>query len=53
MSINDSFKKTFSVKPVIFRFVQKPSQDCALTKSVKTISNLKNSKIPKEKLKVE
>ena len=36
----------------MFRFVQKLSQDCALRKSVKTISNISNSKNTKEQLKV-
>ena len=52
MSYNDSFKKIFFKKSVIFRFVQKISSDCALPKSAKTISNLNNSKISKEQLKV-
>ena len=52
MSINDFFKNTF-LKPVIFQFIQEPSQDCAVTETVKTISNLNNPKIQKEKLKIE
>ena len=44
MSNNDSFKKTFFKKSIIFRFVQKLSKDCKLTKNVTTISNLNNSK---------
>ena len=47
------FSKKIFLRPVIFRFVQKRSQECAVTKSVKTISNLNNSKIPKEQLKIE
>ena len=46
-------KRHLLKKSVIFRFVQKPSWDCALTKSVKTISNLNHTKPPKEQLKVE
>ena len=45
MSVNNSFKKTF-----IFRFVQKPSSDCAITKSLKTLSNQNN---PKRTIKIE
>ena len=37
-------------KSVTFRFVQKPSYNCALTKRVRTISNLNQSKTPKEQL---
>ena len=43
-SNNNFSKKTFCKIVVIFRLVQKPSEDCALTRSVKTISNLNNSK---------
>ena len=36
MSNQNLFKKTFFyIKPVIFRFVQKPSEDCALNKTCK------------------
>ena len=48
MSNKNFIKSTFFKKPVIFCFVQKPSLDSALTKSIKTISNLNNSKITKE-----
>ena len=34
-------------------FCQKPFYNCAITKIVKTISTLNNSKTPKEQLKVE
>ena len=53
MSNKNFFKKTLFLKKVIFRFVQKSSQDSALTKSVKTISDLNNSKNTKEQLKVK
>ena len=46
-------KDIFYIKPVIFRFVQKPSQDCALNKKCKNYINLNNSKNTKEQLKVE
>ena len=53
MSKKTFFKKTYFKKPDKFRFAQKPSEDCALTKCVKTISNLNNSKNTKEQLYVE
>ena len=51
MSNNNSFKKTFFEKLVIlsvFNLFKTP-----LTKSVKAISNINNSKTTKEQLKVE
>ena len=42
---------TWNVKPS--RFVQKPSYDSALTKSVKTISNLNDSKQRKNKSRIK
>ena len=47
------FKKTFSKNSVLFRFVQKPSLDCALAKSVNAISNLSNSKTTEKELSIE
>ena len=44
MSSNNSFKRF----PVQFWIVQKHSIDCALTKNVRTISNLNNSKTTKK-----
>ena len=40
-------------KSVIFRFVQKPSEDCALNKKRKNYIYLNSSKNTKEQLKVE
>ena len=40
--------KNFLKKPLIFQFIQEPSKDCQLTKSVKTISYVNNSKNSKE-----
>ena len=53
MSSNNFFKKSFFKTPVLFRFAQKHSLDCALTKSVRTTSNLNNSKTTKEQVKEE
>ena len=54
MSNQNLFKKTFFyIKSVIFRFAQKPSQDCALNKKCKNYIYMNNSKNTKEQLKVE
>ena len=37
-------KDIFYIKPVIFQFVQKPSQDCALNKKCKHYIYLNNCK---------
>ena len=46
-------KDIFYIKSVIFRFAQKPSQDCALNKKCKNYIYMNNSKNTKEQLKVE
>ena len=45
-------KRLFYIKPVIFWFVQKPSQDCALNKRCRNYIYLNISKNTKEQLKV-
>ena len=40
--------RNFFKKPLIFQFIQETSKDCELTKSVKTISYVNNSKNSKE-----
>ena len=55
MSINNFLKKT-SFKISYISVCSKTLlrlYDCAVTKSVETISNLNNSKISKEQLKIE
>ena len=47
----DSFKKTFCKNQCYISACSKSF--CALPKSVKTLSNLNNSKTPKEQIKVE
>ena len=55
MSINNFLKKTFFETSYISvcskTFLR--LYDCAVRKSVETISNLNNSKIPKKQLKIE
>ena len=46
------FKKTYFKDPVIFRLDQIPSLGRTLTKGVKTISNLSNSKATNKTFKV-
>ena len=54
MSNYNLFKKTFCyLKSVIFRFVQKPSQDCALNKKCKNYIYQNDSKNTKEQLNTE
>lgn len=48
MSINNYFKKTFFKNQLYFGLFK-----TAITKSVKTASNLNNSNTPKEQLKTE
>ena len=49
MSNDNFFNKTFIKNPAIFIFLRKPSLDCTLTKNVKPISNLNNSKTTRKK----
>ena len=47
------YRRDSFLKPVIFRFIAKPSLGCTLTKRLKTISNRNQSKTTKEQVKLE